>query len=291
MDHSPTSMGPMPHDEKRRWLIDWLLAENPDYAGMRVPDDEGSQRLLLRALMNVREAAPVSRQFRQVQDAYLREDAEEKGIVDASRLPDGMSVWQGDITRLGVGAIVNAANSGMTGCYVPNHGCIDNAIHTFAGVELRLECARIMAGQGHPEPTGRAKITKAYNLPARFVVHTVGPIADRTGTDDRPSPTAEQERQLRSCYESCLRLADEHGLASIAFPCISTGVFGFPHELAARIAVNTVRDFLSAHAHPAHPDSIHSDSAHSTSTLTKVVFDVFSDQDKHLYDQLLRHAA
>ena len=170
----------------------------------------------------------------------------------------------GDITRIEADAIVNAANSGMTGCYCPNHGCIDNAIHTYAGVQLRLACAEIMDRQRHPEPTGQAKITAAFNLPCRYVLHTVGPIINRR-------VTKEDKELLASCYRSCLELAAENGLESVAFCCISTGEFHFPNQLAAEIAVQTVKEFLQT------PTSI-----------KKVIFNVFKDMDKKIYERLLR---
>ena len=184
-------------------------------------------------------------------------------LADLKPVEDGIYLWQGDITTLRVDAIVNAANSGMTGCYVPNHRCIDNCIHTFAGVELRLECDRIMREQGYEEPTGKAKITPAYNLPCRYILHTVGPIVGAAPTDG-------DCRLLESCYRSCLELAAANGLKSVAFCCISTGEFHFPNGQAAQIAVRTVRDFLQRET-----------------SVRKVVFNVFKEQDKEIYSRLL----
>ena len=216
--------------------------------------------------MNVRPPAPIADDVLQVQDEYLRRELAAKGITeidDLSPISPGLYLWQGDITTLRVDAIVNAANSGMTGCYQPNHNCIDNAIHTFAGMQLRLECDRIMKAQGHLEPTGQAKITLGYNLPARYILHTVGPIVD--------GPlTPQHEVELASCYESCLALAAEHGLESVAFCCISTGVFHFPNQRAAEIAVTTVRDFLA-----------------QETSVQRVVFNVFKDLDLAIYEALL----
>ena len=189
------------------------------------------------------------------------------GITDAADLmplQPGLYLWQGDITTLKCDAIVNAANSDMTGCYCPNHSCIDNAIHTYAGVQLRLACAEIIDRQGHPEPTGQAKITAAFDLPCRYVLHTVGPIINGRVTK------ADKEL-LSSCYRSCLELAAEKGLESVAFCCISTGEFHFPNQLAAEIAVQTVKEFLQT------PTSI-----------KKVIFNVFKDMDKKIYERLLR---
>ena len=230
----------MTQTERRRFLLSRLLAEAPEYRQLAVPDDASGQKQLLRALLNVREAAPCSLEFIRVQDEYLQAETAAKGITDVNSLcpvREGLYLWQGDITTLRCDAIVNAANSGMTGCYVPNHRCIDNCIHTFAGVELRNACDRLMRRQGRPEPTGTAKITPAYNLPCRYVLHTVGPII--TGR-----VTQHDRELLASCYQACLSLAAEHGLESVAFCCISPGEFHFPNAEAAAIAVQTVTGFL-----------------------------------------------
>lgn len=200
-----------------------------------------------------------------IQDSLLRELITEKGIVDAEGMVPvrkSMYLWQGDITTLRIDAIVNAANSGMLGCFVPDHACIDNAIHTYAGIQLRQECAAIIEKQGYPEPAGRAKLTSAYNLPSKQILHTVGPIVEARVTD-------EHKHLLASCYRSCLELAAQSGLGSVAFCCISTGVFRFPLELAARIAVKTVECFIQEHP-------------------LKVVFNVFTDRDAEIYSRLLR---
>ncbi|MDE7454697.1 MAG: protein-ADP-ribose hydrolase, partial [Clostridia bacterium] len=192
-----------------------------------------------RALVNVRMQNPVSKDFLQIQNEYLREQLRLKGITDFAKLTpiaNGIYLWQGDITTLKCDGIVNAANSQMLGCFCPNHGCIDNAIHTYAGVQLRLECADIMKSQGYEEPTGKAKITKAYNLPCKYVLHTVGPIV-------YGSLTKQHENQLADCYRSCLTLADKNRLQSIAFCCISTGEFRFPNDRAAQIAIQTVKEY------------------------------------------------
>ena len=256
----------MTQAERRRFLIDALLAERPSCRKQDVPNDAQRQKILLRALMNVRPPKPVSSEFLTVQDAYLRQALAEDGITRVEDLTpaDGdLYLWQGDMTRLACGAIVNAANSGMTGCYVPNHACIDNCIHTFAGVQLRLDCAELMARQGHEEPAGQAKITRAYNLPCDYVLHTVGPIV--TGR-----VTPEDERLLASCYRACLELAEAHGVKSVAFCCLSTGVFHFPNDRAAQIAVRTVRQYKA-----------------ETDSEMKVIFNVFKDLDRELYAQLL----
>lgn len=216
----------MTQDERLEYLIRYLLAERREYAGIAMPGSVDERRRLLRALMNVRAPEPVSAEFLAVQDEYLRERLTERGVQrveDLTPVEPGICLWQGDITTLSADGIVNAANSGMTGCYVPCHGCIDNAIHTYAGVQLRLECARIMAEQGHEEPTGEAKMTPAYDLPSRYVLHTVGPIV-------RGAPTLRDCELLASCYRSCLELAAERKLGSIAFCCISTGGVRLPES-------------------------------------------------------------
>lgn len=257
----------MNQNEQRLFLIRSLLNERLEYRDWRIPQDVSDQKLLLRGLLNVRPAQVCNPEFLRVQDAYLRQATAEKGITDCSALSPvqpGLYLWQGDITTLKCDAIVNAANSGMTGCYAPNHRCIDNAIHTFAGVQLRLACAEIMERQGCPEPTGQAKITPAFNLPCRYILHTVGPIVDE-------SPTERDCAQLESCYRACLTLAAENRLESIAFFCISTGEFHFPNEQAAQIAVQTVKTFLN-----------------QKSSVKKVIFNVFKDLDREIYARLLR---
>lgn len=248
---------------RRIYLIKKLLNENPEYKDIQIPQDEKTQRLLLRALFNVREPKRISLKFKVIQDQYLKIENAQKGTIAADSFKPGISIWQGDITRLGTDAIVNAANSGMTGCYQPNHACIDNAIHTFAGIELRNKCNELMQKQGHLEETGKAKITPAYNLPSKYVIHTVGPIVQGPVTDL-------QKEQLKNCYLNCLKLADQNHLQSIAFPCISTGIFSFPNELAAEIAVNTVIEYLQ-----------------SKTNIKKVVFNVFKEKDRRIYESLL----
>ena len=257
----------MNQSEKRLFLIRSLLNERPSCQKQILPADSERQKILLRGLMNVRRPQPVGADFLQVQDEYLQVETAAKGIADISDLTPiqpGLYLWQGDITTLRCDAIVNAANSGLTGCYAPNHRCIDNAIHTYAGVELRLACAELMERQGYPEPTGRAKITPAFDLPCRYVLHTVGPIISGRVTQ-------EDDDLLASCYRSCLELAAENGLESVAFCCISTGEFHFPNDLAAEIAVRTVKEFLK-----------------KQTSVKKVIFNVFKDLDKAIYEQLLR---
>ena len=256
----------MTQDERLDKLICYLLREKAEYKTIPIPDSAADKRRLLRALMNVRPPVPVSEDFLKVQDEYLQGVLAEKEVIrtaDLTPVQPGLYLWQGDITTLAADAIVNAANSAMLGCFVPCHGCIDNAIHSAAGVQLRLECARIMAQQQGEEPTGRAKITRAYNLPCRYVLHTVGPIIDGRVT--------RQDRELlASCYRSCLELAATYGLKSIAFCCISTGEFHFPNELAAEIAIRTVKTYQQQN-----PNRM------------EVIFNVFKDCDCEIYKRLL----
>ena len=258
----------MTQQERCLWLIRELLKEMPQYRDAPVPAHPERRWQLLRSLMNVRPPMPATEGFLGIQDAFLRQMTRAKGIVDAQALPpcprDGrLALWQGDITALKCDAIVNAANSRMLGCFSPCHGCIDNMIHTMAGVQLRLACHELMQAQGCEEPTGRAKITPGFNLPARFVLHTVGPII-------HDGVTPEDEELLASCYRSCLALAADHHCESIAFCCISTGVFRFPADRAARIAVQTVEDFLR-----------------ENDGVRQVIFNVFKDSDLAIYRRLL----
>ena len=225
----------MKQTERRVYLIEYLLAERGER--IEIPNDAYNQKRLLRSLFNIRMPKETSEDFLQIQDVYLQEENRRKGITDIADLQpvqDDIYLWQGDITTLRCDAIVNAANSQMLGCFRPCHGCIDNAIHTFAGVQLRRNCNEIMQKQGHNEPTGQAKITPAYNLPCKYVLHTVGPIVSGRLTE-------EHCELLKSCYLSCLKLAEKNSCKSIAFCCISTGVFGFPQREAAQIAVDTVK--------------------------------------------------
>ena len=244
------------------WLCRYLLDENPRYRQMPLPGSLQERRDLFRALMNVRPPMPASEEFLQVQDEELQVQLAEKGVVELAG--QSLCEWQGDITRLKVDAIVNAANSQMLGCFVPLHRCIDNAIHSAAGVQLRLACAEMM--HGTEEPTGSARMTPGFNLPTKYVIHTVGPIV----TTSRP--LRQQEVQLASCYSSCLDLADRHGLESIAFCCISTGEFRFPNDRACDIAVSTVRSWMASH-----PES----------SVKTVIFNTFKDIDHELYQNAL----
>lgn len=257
----------MNQNERRIFLIQELLKEDKRYNDIEIPQDFEEQRVLLRELMNVRMAKGINGEFIKVQNEYLQDETKRKGIVDIDDLEpikNRIYLWQGDITTLRCDAIVNAANSGMTGCYVPNHRCIDNCIHSFAGIQLRLECDEIMKKQEHGEPTGEAKITNSYNLPCKYIIHTVGPIING-------KLTSEDCDLLESCYKSCLELASKNNLESIAFCCISTGEFHFPNDKAAQIAVKTVEEFMK-----------------KETSLKKVIFNVFKDMDKEIYRKLLK---
>ena len=260
----------MNQEERRLYLIRALQREMPQYGKVRIPESGEGQWRLLRSLFNARPPYPASPEFLDIQDEYLGEMIRERGITDGDSLPPAASdprlvLWQGDITSLRCDAIVNAANSALLGCWQPCHSCIDNIIHSFAGVQLRIKCSELMEAQGHEEETGKAKITPAYNLPSKFVLHTVGPII--LGELEE-----EDCRLLADCYRSCLSLAAENGLRSVAFCCISTGVFRFPPERAAEIAVKTVKAFLD----------------HSETSLKRVIFNVFKDSDLEIYSNILK---
>lgn len=288
--------------EKVAFLIEHLLTEIPAYREevARIPRDRQAQRDFLRALMNVRPPIPLQADFLRVQDALLTEEREARGVVDGAALPtvaeercmtmtcgaasgtgmdtadENFVLWQGDITRLAVDAIVNAANSALLGCFVPLHRCIDNAIHSAAGLALRAVCDEIMREQGHPEPAGRAKITSGFNLPARYVLHTVGPIIAPVGSHVHEpgiftGVTHEAQQCLASCYRACLDLATEHGLTSVAFCCISTGEFHYPPQEAAETAVATCRAWLRANDAP-----------------MRIVFNVFKDEDLAIYRRIFQ---
>ena len=260
--------GIMTQDERREYLIQYLLKEKIPFGRQNIPTDKQGQENLLRSLMNVRPPRPISNDFLKIQDEYLTERNIERGITDIDTLAPVKSdsrlyIWQGDITTLKCDAIVNACNSQMLGCFSPMHACIDNFIHTYAGMELRLKMHEIMAKQGHEEETGKAKITSGYNLPTKYILHTVGPIIQW-------KVTKEDEDLLASCYTECLKLAADTGVESIAFCCLSTGVFCFPQQRAAEIATNTVKQYLN-----------------KDSRIKKVIFNVFKDEDLKIYSGLL----
>lgn len=264
------SEGFMTQSERQIFLIKELISEKNEYKNIQIPSDDAQQKILLRSLMNIREAKNADKKFLEIQNEYLQNELMQKGITDINTLlpvKKNIYLWKGDITTLKCDAIVNAANSAMTGCYEPCHSCIDNCIHTFSGIQLRAECDSLMKKQGFLEPTGNAKITGAYNLPCKFVIHTVGPII-------KNSVTKKDCELLQSCYRSCLNLAKKNNLQSIAFCCISTGVFCFPNEKAAQIAVTTVKEFLA-----------------KEKSQMKVVFNVFKDEDYEIYKKLFSLSA
>ncbi len=263
----------MTQDQRLNYLVEEFKADSIEYKDLQTPKNIEGKRRILRSLMNIRMPKELSDDVLAVQDEYLTGRAEEKGIVRLSDIPvirNGISIWQGDITRLAVDAIVNAANSQMLGCFVPMHTCIDNCIHTFAGVQLRAECfrkmnqLRIRYGKDYEQPVAVPMLTDAYNLPAKKVIHIVGPIVQY-------KLTPELERNLANCYRNTLDLCLQNDLKSVAFCCISTGVFHFPNKRAAEIAVSTVDAWLLQHP----------------SGIERVIFNVFKDEDKEYYEELI----
>lgn len=257
----------MTQEERRLYLINELIKENSRYSDIVIPNNDVEQKALLRGLMNVRMPNEISKEFLKIQDEYLKEECKSKGITDLEDLEpiqNDIYLWQGDITTLKCDGIVNACNCDLLGCFNPNHKCIDNAIHTFSGIHLRLACNEIMVKQGHKEETGTAKITLAFNLPCKYVIHTVGPIV-------RGKLTEKDCDLLKSCYISSLEIAEKNHLNSIAFCCISTGEFRFPNDKASEIAINTVKEYKE-----------------KTHSKIKVIFNVFKDKDYEIYRRLLK---
>ena len=263
----------MTQNERLDYLVEAFKADSGEYRNLRTPKDTEGKRRILRSLMNIRMPGEMDEGVVEIQDDYLQERIRENGIVELSDIPeirDGISIWQGDITRLRVDAIVNAANSQMLGCFIPMHTCIDNCIHSFAGIQLRAECNRKMNrmrsryGRDYEQPTAVPMLTDGYNLPAKHVIHIVGPIVEGR-------LTKELEQDLADCYRNSLDLCLENGIRSIAFCCISTGVFRFPNQRAAQIAVGTVTEWLTEH-----PEGIE-----------RVIFNVFKDEDKEYYEKEL----
>lgn len=257
----------MNQTERRMYLIRELQKDKSQLSPYRIPDDEQGQKDLLRGLMNIWMPKPLSEEYLRIEGEYLRAEAEVKGITKLSDLKPidiDLYLWQCDITTLACDAVVNAANSQMLGCWQILHNCIDNCLHSASGLALRYRCFEIMSEQGHEEPTGQAKITPGYNLPSKYVLHTVGPIVSGR-LNERHCEL------LKSCYLSCLKLAEENGVKSIAFCCISTGVFGFPQREAAEIAVSTVKEYKK-----------------TTNSDIKVIFNVFKDEDLIIYRSLLQ---
>ncbi len=273
----------MTQKERLDFLVEEFKADSIRYRDLETPEDTVGKKRILRSLMNIRMPGQMDARVVEVQDEYLKERIRENGIVTLPEIPtiaeqgsshpfaDKLSIWQGDITRLSVGAIVNAANSQMLGCFVPMHTCIDNCIHTFAGIQLRAECSRKMEqlriryGNDYEQPTAVPMLTGGYNLPAKKVIHIVGPIVEGRLTKGL-------EQDLADCYKNTLDLCLENNIRSAAFCCISTGVFRFPNRRAAEIAVKTVTDWLSGH-----PDA-----------MERVIFNVFKDEDKAYYETELQ---
>lgn len=256
----------MTQEQRLNYLIQYLLNESKQYRGLSIPSSEVDRKKLLRSLMNVRPPQIISQEFLKIQDLYLQEELQSQNIASIRELQcekKQIYLWKGDITKLKVDAIVNAGNSALLGCFIPCHGCIDNAIHSSAGIQLRLECQKIMEKQGTLEPTGKAKITRGYNLPAKYVLHTVGPII-------KGQVTEKDCELLASCYLSCLELADIYQLKSIAFCCISTGEYHFPNDIAGKIAIDTVERYFK-----------------KTKSEIEVVFNVFKQEDYKIYKLLL----
>lgn len=268
----------MTQEQRLDYLVEQFKEDSGEYAGLQVGDSGEEKRRVLRSLMNIRMPRELDGETLRVQDEYLQERAAEKGVVTLADIPSipghpRLSIWQGDITRLAADAIVNAANSQMLGCFVPMHACIDNCIHSFAGVQLRAECARQMGilraryGRSYEQPTAVPMLTDGYNLPAKKIVHVVGPIVE-----GRLTKALEQD--LANCYTNTLELCAENGLRSVAFCCISTGVFHFPNDRAAEIAVKTVKEWLTLHE----------------GAIERVIFNVFKDEDRRLYEKELSRA-
>lgn len=261
-------------EERLDFLVEEFKADSVQYKDLKTPGDTDGKQRILRSLMNIRMPGEMPAEVMKVQDEYLSGRAEEKGVVELTDIPEiqrGLSIWQGDITRLAVDAIVNAANSQMLGCFVPMHACIDNCIHTYAGIQLRAECGRQMDqlrvrfGRDYEQPTAVPMLTDAYNLPAKKVIHIVGPVVQYELTPDL-------EKDLADCYRNTLDMCAENSLNSVAFCCISTGVFHFPNKRAAEIAVTTVKDWMDG----------------DPGRIDRVIFNVFKDEDRDHYERLLR---
>jgi O-acetyl-ADP-ribose deacetylase (regulator of RNase III) len=263
----------MTQEQRLDTLVEAFKADSVQYIDLQTPEDNEGKRRILRSLMNIRMPRKLDDSVLALQDEYLRERIRENGIVELGEIPvirDGISIWQGDITRLAADAIVNAANSQMLGCFVPMHTCIDNCIHTYAGVQLRAECSRqmnqlrIRYGRDYEQPTAVPMLTDGYNLPAKKIIHIVGPIVEGR-------LTKALEKDLAECYKNTLDLCAENDLKSVAFCCISTGVFRFPNKRAAEIAVETVEKWLEEHK----------------GAVDRVIFNVFKYEDKSYYEELL----
>ena len=244
--------------EDIKWCINYLKNKN-NIKSLIDLDDKST----FRALQNITMPYDLSDEFYLKQDKVLKEILSKKEVVDAKIFSDGISIYKGDITLIKADAIVNACNSKLLGCFVPGHHCIDNAIHSFAGLQVRRDLIKVMEDQGHDEENGKCKVTSAYNLPSKYIFHTVGPVYSGSNQDDI---------DLKNCYLSCLKMADEMKLESIVFCSLSTGIFGFPIEKASSIAVKTVKEYLKK----------------ENKTIKKVIFDVFSDRDYEVYNRRIK---
>ena len=244
--------------EDIKWCINYLKDKN-NIKSLIDLDDKST----FRALQNITMPYDLSDEFYLKQDKVLKEILSKKEVVDAKIFSDGISIYKGDITLIKADAIVNACNSKLLGCFVPGHHCIDNAIHSFAGLQVRRDLIKMMEDQGHDEENGKCKVTSAYNLPSKYIFHTVGPVYSGSNQDDI---------DLKSCYLSCLKMADKMKLESIVFCSLSTGIFGFPIEKASSIAVKTVKEYLKK----------------ENKTIKKVIFDVFSDRDYEVYNRRIK---
>ena len=254
-------------NQQLNYLLNYLIDERQE--NIEIPENIIQKKNLLRSLMNVRPPIPISEEFLDVQDNYLTNEILSKDLVtvrDITEFNDKLMLWKGDITDLKVDAIVNAANSKLLGCFIPMHNCIDNVIHSDSGIQLRLECDKIMKVQNKDEEIGKAKITSAYNLASKYVIHTVGPAIPQNS-----KPSELDSKRLSSCYNSCLEIASQYNLKSIAFCCISTGVFNFPKKEAAKIAIKTTNNYL----------------ADNETSLNHIIFNVFTHDDYLIYKNLL----
>ena len=247
-------------------LLDYFVNENKRFLEYERPNNYNEKRIFLRGIINMRLPYPLDEEILKMEDNLLQLELKDKLITDVNDIPltdDKIGLWRGDITTLRIGAIVNACNEKLLGCFIPNHSCIDNAIHTYAGIRLRLTCNEIM--KGRDEETGKAKITDAFNLPSDYVIHTVGPIVYQKVTD-------KERKELENCYIACLDLAKENNIRTIAFPSISTGVFHFPKDEASEIAVRTVRNYLEK----------------EPMAFDKIIFNVFTEEDMDYYERLFK---
>lgn len=252
--------------EKLDFLIHYLIKENKNIDIKELPQNIKDKKRLYRSLCNIREPLPISKEYIKIENKFLKEENKVKGIIKSKGIVSLINykgtkicLWKGDITTLNVDAIVNAANSQGLGCFIPCHKCIDNAIHSASGIELRLECNQVMKEIGTLQ-TGKVFITKAYNLPSKYIIHTVGPIIYENVTEKEIS-------ELKNCYINSLKIAKEKNIKVIAFPCISTGEFRFPKDLASKVAVETIKEYLST----------------KEKYFEKIIFNVFLEEDYNIY--------